>query len=259
MKVYLFTDKGKTRSINEDSILVISAEESVIINQSVSFFSERDIHVDCMCLVSDGMGGHESGEIASNIVCIEFKRWFKQLTKHKFNSDKEVVSSISSNFLKIDNILNQEAKSELHSPGATIAGILFLQKHGIFIFHAGDSRVYKSKGNILQQYTLDHNDYQMRIQNGLEGDELLHVGLTNCVGGGGEDNFLEVKKYDPKSKDSNSWIICSDGIHGFLNQDELEELTSEKEAELGFIQMKKILDEKYGSPDNLSIIALYKD
>jgi serine/threonine protein phosphatase PrpC len=135
--------------MNEDSLLFVDTKESLIINQTDVYFSAREVEGDFLCLVSDGMGGHASGEIASHVVCDEFKKWFELLPEKVLQFSEDLISALSVKFLEIDRFINQEITTESRSPGATVVGILFLQTLGTFIFHAGDSRVYRRKGRDL--------------------------------------------------------------------------------------------------------------
>jgi serine/threonine protein phosphatase PrpC len=76
MQGWIYTDIGHKRSINEDSILFVDKDNCIIINQSNSHLQSISSNGNFLALVSDGMGGHGSGEIASLKVCESFAHWF---------------------------------------------------------------------------------------------------------------------------------------------------------------------------------------
>ena len=81
MKSYYLTDTGKVRSHNEDSVTIIkNASEEVLM------------------VVSDGMGGHKAGEVASSLAVTHLGKRFSKLSS--IGSIKDAVSWINDNVLE---------------------------------------------------------------------------------------------------------------------------------------------------------------
>jgi len=245
MKVIIVTDKGLKRTNNEDSILFATAKDSVLFSDSPSSTAFREFEGPFIAIVSDGMGGYGGGELASKIVCSAYQK--------KFTIESDPENYLRSVFKKVNNEILQlsKEKQEYSNMGATIAGVYF-NGESFYSFHAGDSRVYHFHGKYLRQLTTDHNVSNLTTED--SGSQSR--ALTNCVAGGTENNFLEVKKINTELLAGNGRVlISSDGVHEFLDVEKIEEILSDENLER--IQESLISEiQKAGAPDNFSFIMI---
>src|SRR5262249_52938992 len=124
-----------------------------------------------LTIVADGMGGHASGEIASQMAVETVVEYFKNpQADHEitwpFKLDRgyrydlnRLVTGIKLANVKIFEAAQREL--QYRGMGTTIVGVLFLDDQ-VLIGHVGDSRVYRVRDNEIQQITEDHsllNDY----------------------------------------------------------------------------------------------------
>ena len=125
------TDVGIQRSHNEDAILVDG---------------ERGVFVIC-----DGMGGHASGAVASELAVATIAR---ALTTASPGGDEPLVHAIlAANQAVYD---RSALDAECHGMGTTVVGIRF-DGDNVHICHVGDSRIYLLRGGELFQVTRDHS------------------------------------------------------------------------------------------------------
>ncbi len=245
MKALIVTDKGLKRSNNEDSVLFITSSESVLFTDSPNSTAIKELEGPFIIIVSDGMGGYGGGELASKLVCNTYQKNFR-IESNPENYLKSIFKEVNKEILQLS-----IEKQEYKNMGATIAGLYFTNE-SYYTFHAGDSRVYHFHGKYLRQLTADHS--LSNITSADSGSQSR--ALTNCVAGGTEDNFLEVKKINSSLFEGNDKIlISSDGVHEFIDIEILEDILSEKVLEN--IQDRLIAEiQKAGAPDNFSFILI---
>jgi len=261
------TDTGKKRDHNEDSIL-----------------SDDKNH---LYIVADGIGGHGRGEYASeesihlvqdyllkaNHDTVDLEKKNEQLSQVNF----ENASDIGSNkFPQINQIIdalhlaNEKIYAENASNnsidkkrgmGTTFSGCWFLRKQKkVILFNIGDSRVYRLRDNILSQRTHDHSLRQQWIDNGQEGPKPPANIILRAIG--------PRPKVDPDIELANinrgdTWLICSDGLHGMLSNKIIEEFLLNRVRDQSLPNFKnfapRLVDKANyaGGLDNISVIIIH--
>ena len=233
MNIAYLCDKGLLREENEDSIWVDDIEN--------------------LFMVSDGMGGHEKGCVASTMVIDCFRMFPKEFNQNKWDKfNKKSIKSLLQVVLnkhveKVTKSLYSYAYEHLSKNeilGATIAGLYKVKSlNKWMIFHLGDSRVYKFSSFKLTQLTSDHTVSQFQ-------SHTLNKAIGNFPIISLEINYLNIKKND-------FLILCSDGVSDYLSNDELFDLIVKYYYSLALLcQYLKELIYKRGAKDNLSIIIL---
>jgi protein phosphatase len=140
------TDVGRKRKHNEDSFAI---------------YSEHGLY-----LVADGMGGHASGEVASQLA-VETMREFFQMTEedpertwpYKMDHSRGYEENRLITAIKLSNLRIFETAQSNHKQrgmGTTVVAI-FAVEDGIHIAHVGDSRVYRVRNHQMEQLTEDHS------------------------------------------------------------------------------------------------------
>lgn len=201
--------KGLVRDNNEDAVSV----GGVFLRDS-----ELDITVSTpsdgwfYLLVSDGMGGHENGEEASEFCLEEIK---EQLALHQITPDnfedeiREAAHYIS---YKLNGLAAE--RGQLRPMGCTLTGVIWHYGR-IWLVNAGDSRTYRFRGGMLRQLTTDETE------RGITGDPNASKLLLNCLGGG-TDGHLHVDSLDGKLLEGDVLLICSDGLNDMVSDEEIE-------------------------------------
>ena len=199
--------------------------------------------------VCDGMGGQESGEVASlcavkNLEIINEKGWNSNGWKKYKN---EVTSFLS---------------GEYENAGSTFAAIMLDGKR-LYFSNIGDSRIYLFRGGKLQRLSKDHTQAQLLVDNGLLSEEQAreHISahiLTAYIGAGDSfdnNDFLENTDLDLKNNDI--YFLCSDGMtDNLLDTDIEQEIKKEKDVGI-LINNLCSKARKNGSHDNITCMAIY--
>ena len=229
--------KGLVRDNNEDALSV----GGIILRDNVTNFTV-DISEDGFfyLLVSDGMGGHEDGEEASEFTLNELKEKFeqKQIGANSFEDDmRKMTNTISTQ-------LNQMAaeKGQQLPMGCTLTGIVW--HYGkIWLVNAGDSRTYRYRNGMLRQLTIDETE------RGITGDPNAEKYLLNCIGAG-QDGRLTIIDMEGKLLEDDILIICSDGLTDMVTDEQLEEALGEGANAANLYRLAC----EGGGVDNVSVI-----
>lgn len=229
--------KGLVRDNNEDALSV----GGIILRDNVTNFTV-DISEDGFfyLLVSDGMGGHEDGEEASEFTLNELKEKFeqKQIGANSFEDDmRKITNTISTQ-------LNQMAaeKGQQLPMGCTLTGIVW--HYGkIWLVNAGDSRTYRYRNGMLRQLTIDETE------RGITGDPNAEIYLLNCIGAG-QEGRLTIIDMEGKLLEDDILLICSDGLTDMVTDEQLEEALEEGNTAADLYRLAC----EGGGVDNVSVI-----
>lgn len=229
--------KGLVRENNEDALSIgglFLRDDST----SITLTTPEDGFF--YLLVSDGMGGHENGEQASQLTLEKLAEKFSngEISADNFEDDlRDCVYEISRK-------LNEEAArtGQSHPMGCTLTGVVW--HHGrIYLVNAGDSRTYRFREGMLRQLTTDETE------RGMSGNPDASKLLLNCIGGGAEGH-LKIESLDGKLLEGDTILVCSDGLSDMLPDDDIE---SELNSGSNIVDLVRRACEN-GGCDNISII-----
>jgi len=245
LDVYCISDIGCVREQNEDMILC--GGNIIRDSKLASLYSKSDFPL--IFAVADGMGGHNAGEIASEFAInkiLNFKEFFSSLIFLDFKSSFEkIIGMINDDLLKMGNY--DPLKKDL---GTTLTGIVFSNNY-ISTFNIGDSRIYKLRGGFLNQITKDHS-----LSQETQMDFVANNILTNCLGGGIINPYVDIESIAEKLVDEDIYLICSDGLYNMISTDDLEKILDSNKIlnEIGdeLVSIAK----KNGGKDNVSLILI---
>ncbi|MDM8552523.1 protein phosphatase 2C domain-containing protein [Desulfobacterales bacterium HSG2] len=237
MKVNYRTDTGKRRSHNEDSIIV---------DRKKGIF-----------LLADGMGGHQAGEVASRMAVEVAYDHLLTLLKPD-NTDTEIFRLMVSALLKAHRSIKMSSTEDnlsLMGMGTTL--ILMLVRMDIaYICHAGDSRAYLMRKDIIKQVTRDQTwgNYlidQKNVAREKVPPQSWHI-LTQAVG---VTNKIipELKKV--RLKEDDMLLLCSDGLTDMLPDKEIKEIARKYLFDRTAIALVEEANKK-GGKDNISVVLV---
>jgi len=241
------TDVGRVRKHNEDSYL---ADDKV------------GIYV-----VADGMGGHASGEVASaeaiDQIFSMVKRAQPAIDALRANSNDEtrapvrraIEAAIQAATYMIFGIAEQDPARK--GMGTTISCLLVVNDTAI-VGQVGDSRVYLLRNGLPVQITEDHTLINMQLKAGTITAEQAKTApyqnlITRAVG---VKDYVEVDTFVVECQPQDRFILVSDGVHGYLNEDEeITRLTSAPSLELC---CRQLVDHALarGGKDNATALAI---
>jgi len=227
------SDPGCVRSNNEDYFLVAPA---------IGLY-----------LVADGMGGAQAGEHASRLAAETIEQAVKQNGK-AMDSDGLVVAFGNANQRVMD---EAAGNPEMEGMGTTL--VAAVESNGeLLIASVGDSRVYTLENGTLQAITEDQtwvNEVGRRLgidEENLKNHPMRHV-LTMAIG---VSENLRVHTHRIKPSPGMLILLCSDGLHGVISEEELKKALSAQ----GSLEAKSkdliALARSHGGPDNITTVLL---
>jgi protein phosphatase len=181
-------------------------------------------------VVADGIGGHNAGEVASQMAVetlVDFVRATARGKEQTWPFTYDPQQSLAANRviagMRLANRKVHDAglrDAHLAGMGTTIVAALVDGDH-IVIGHVGDSRAYLMRGGRLDAMTRDHTWIAAMLEAEpsvrAEDHPMRHV-LTNGIGMR-EDVTPVVTEQSILAGDS--WLLCSDGVHGYTTEDVL--------------------------------------
>lgn len=234
MNIYAATRKGKNKEYSEDRIVV----GNIILNDEERLFENIS---PAIAGISDGVGGNDGGELASQFIC-------EKALSLKENDIIHKAEEINRNLIKY--ALGVKGKEKM---ATTFSAVIFGENPQFF--HIGNTRIYSVQGSYLKQLTTDHTTYNYLRFRGLyeEAESCNKSEIVSCFGGGTDRLFNP----DTENINARKTVITSDGIHDHVDIDCMEDIIcsekscAEKCAEL----MKTALEN--GSCDDMSIILIF--
>jgi len=206
--------RGCVRNNNEDMILV---GRSFIRNEDYQTMVELRDDKRLMLAVADGMGGHNSGEVASSETLHNLQFFFNDIPAGL--DDKSFRQMISEWLNSINLIIDSKGRvnDKLKGMGTTLVGIACYENR-IYILNCGDSRLYRLRDGKLRQMTTDHS---LKKETG----DVKHSSIvTNCIGGGCMSSFVDIDECTSDIQNKDIYLLCSDGLTDMLNDQEIETL-----------------------------------
>ncbi|MCX7748115.1 MAG: Stp1/IreP family PP2C-type Ser/Thr phosphatase [Clostridia bacterium] len=244
MRFGVKSDKGMVRETNEDSCNIIAGYTGIPV---------------CF-MVADGMGGHNSGEIASKTAVDFISKYILQ------NSGKLIKEE---DLPKVLIEMMGEANKEVYSKskeddafsgmGTTlIVGVVLNKK--FFVGHVGDSRVYLIRDGKIERLTTDHSFIEELVQNGTitreEAEKHPKRNIITRALGCFESIQIDTHVFNIKNEDI--YLLCTDGLTNQLTEAEIKEvIEGTNDPEMVCNELVKRANER-GGEDNISVIV-FKD
>lgn len=183
------THAGRVRPVNEDAV-------SVRIDLGVF-------------AVADGMGGHHAGTLASGTIVGGLA------SLERASHFEACAESVRSSLIKSHDELIGIGLSQtpVSTVGATVVALV-VDERRFACFWAGDSRVYRQRGDAIELLTRDHSLVQQMVDSGLidpaeaEHHPDSHV-VTRAVGAPGR---LELDSVSGEVRTGDLFLLCSDGL-----------------------------------------------
>lgn len=193
------TDIGKVRPHNEDSLVVLPP----------------------LFAVADGMGGHEAGEVASEIA-IE--------TLVAQAAEQIDVRNLGRAVTAANRAVIRSAQNGMGKPGmGTTMTAAAIDGFKLVIAHVGDSRAYLLHEGILQQITHDHSLVAELVSSGeITAEEARwHPQRSVITRALGSDIDMVPDLYELRMSPGDRLLLCSDGLSGMVTDDELQNILTE--------------------------------
>lgn len=233
------TDTGKSREQNEDAFAICD-----------------DLG---LYIVSDGMGGAQSGELASALVTQALPAEIGAPLDGTPSPESELAQRLTEAIGRLSRQMHEQSlqDSRLAGMGATVVACL-VREGAAVLAHMGDSRAYLFREGVLERLTEDHalGETLLRMGQISEEEAKEHPGrhmLTRNVGmaggAGPEVGLLTLKEGD-------RLLLCSDGLSTMVEALHIAEILASEPEPAGVCETLVRAANRAGGEDNITAVVL---
>lgn len=222
-----------------------------------------------LAILADGMGGYKAGEVASAIavtsIMAAVRTGLPKLGQNQADAKtgyhrqslllKQAIDVANRNIFDI-------ARSEPSCRGmGTTVVVLLLQDERLSVAHVGDSRLYRLRGEQLQQITSDHSLIQELVSRGLyTSEQALATTPRNLVTRAlGIESTVDIDILEERVRDGDLYLLCSDGLNDMVSDEEIRLTLGKYSANLAQSARELVrLANRKGGRDNVSVVLVRK-
>lgn len=239
MKYFGISDVGLVRKINQDCY-------SITTNKAQ----------DTLAIVCDGVGGGRSGDIASKAAASFLSDRFNNC--EAFSDDRQIREWLNKTITEVNAFVVSLALSKRKYEGmsTTLVAALFC-KLGTYVVNVGDSRAYYLSDEQLIKITKDHTLVETLVDQGLikPEDALKHPHRHVLINAIGIESEIKIDIFR-LSEPYELLMLCSDGLHGYLSDDEIQTHINIKQDIEHITQNLVDQANQKGGMDNVTIVLV---
>jgi protein phosphatase len=242
-KIGFRTDAGRRRSNNEDALLVLP---------------KYNIY-----MVADGVGGHNSGEVASRRAVSGVERFLARNPVGDAHRSERPDAALMEYFLRCFREINADicalSAAETANRGmATTAVLAHILRDRLFVVNVGDSRAYMIRSGGISRITADHSVVGVMIARGelTEDEARVHPRkneITRALGAAADilpDFFVtELLRGD-------RILMCTDGLYGELSDRDICHIVSQGESLNETCRMLVAGANANGGGENITVVCV---
>ncbi len=243
MRAYARTDIGKAREMNQDC-----------------YYVSKEINNMRLCILADGMGGYNGGEIASRLATASAREYIEERFE-KIEPTTENIQNLIKEAMDYANKVvykKSQENEELDQMGTTLE-ICIMYGNKVYIGHIGDSRIYRIRRNIIRRITTDHSYVETLVKDGtITREEAFYHPRKNILmkALGCTENIepdITAKGFLP----GDIILMCSDGLTNMLQEEEIYNIINKNIEEACDTLIERA--NELGGYDNISVIVVKKD
>jgi PPM family protein phosphatase len=250
LRSFGLSDRGRRRPHNEDAFMC---------DDALGLF-----------VVADGVGGHAKGEVASQEsveqICGFVRQGKALITEYLADPARDdkreqvrrlLESAVQSACYMVFGLAELDPAQKGMS--TTISALLIAGQYGVTA-QVGDSRIYRVRGGQGQQLTEDHTLVNYKLKQGLisEADARTMKGKNVITRAVGHKDYVEVDTRELEIQRGDRYLLCSDGLHGYLQAGELESVLSATTPEEAPAKFVAVANER-GGRDNITVVLVFVD
>ncbi len=243
VKLVARSEIGLVRENNEDKFDFYEPDESELLA------SRGKAYVVC-----DGMGGHNAGQIASELASKQFLYAYYHLGGGATEAGERAV--LQAHHYIADMARKVPSRKDM---GTTLTALILRQDEGMLV-HVGDSRCYRLRDGEFQRLSRDHTLVAQLVEQGLITPDMARTHpyknvIRQAVGIVSEDEPLrpDVEVFPVQAGDL--FLLCSDGLTDMVDDTEIAEiLTSLPPTRAAWRLVDRALAQ--GGHDNITVMLV---
>lgn len=232
-------NKGLVRENNEDACFVIPS---------------HDVYI-----VADGVGGNNSGEVASTTAVSEIAAFVNSAGLENCKSAEEIFGFFYEALEIANNNIYELGMENPENRGmATTAVVAYVKDGEAYVSNVGDSRAYLFRDGKLNQITTDHTYVNELIKKGLITEEEAenHKQKNVITKALGTEMLAEPDFFKVTTAKDDVLMLCSDGLHGEVPREAMEIILSRNRSmnETCSLLVEEAL--RFGGRDNITVVCI---
>ncbi len=245
------THPGRMRDHNEDQYFVYEISKG-----------RSDQPLPAFYMVADGMGGHESGEVASDTISAALKAWLDEFSSRKSGRATQKLGETPEEAIKTaiqeaNVAVFQQARKRQSDMGATVTAALVVGEQA-FVANVGDSRTYLFRRGKLDQVTRDHSVvFSLMAAGQIQRDEIYtHPQRNQIYRSLGEKANVEVDVFPRDLEPGDILILCSDGLWEMVRDSQIAEIVRSARNPQEACDRLVEAANRNGGEDNITVIVV---
>lgn len=235
------TDMGQVRENNEDKFDFYEPEDPTLLAARGCFYA-----------VADGIGGAQAGQIASEMM-------LKHVIATYYSTPAgDIQGAMQAAIVAANERIYQLARMipERQGMGTTLIGALFVEDR-VVIAQVGDSRAYLLRAGQMRQVSQDHSWVEEQVRAGLMSrEDAEHSPFRNVITRSiGAMASVVPDFYEEKALPGDCWVLCSDGLSGYVDGAEMAQIVSSQSPSEATRQLVELANAR-GGRDNITVFVL---
>ena len=239
MKTAYLTDRGRRRPTNEDSVKTC---------EDLGFF-----------MLADGVGGNRSGEIASRSALEALEKFIRHNPPEWLGSRDEIFRYFRAAVTYVNQFIIKLSEAKPQYAGmATTLVFAYIRDEEMYVANVGDSRVYLTHGNMIQQITDDHTYVNDLVKMGAITKDEAHLHarknvITRAIGANANN---EPDCFSVPLEKGDKVLLCSDGLYDEVDDETLLRTLNAYDDMGKCVEKLVALANQNGGNDNISVICV---
>ncbi len=213
----------------------------------------------CFCVLSDGLGGHVGGDVASKLAVQHTLDWFRRTPEFSPLAVKASLEASNSAIMR-----EQQCNAPLKQMRATAVILCIETKHDMAVWgHTGDSRLYLFRQGRIMEQTRDHSVLQTMVDAGYMHEEDLRVSANRSqlisALGNSEQFDASITPAAFSLLHGDVFLLCTDGLWENVNEGDMERLLGAATSSTEWVDAleSQVLARGHAGQDNYSAIAVW--
>lgn len=235
------TNVGRVRELNEDSY---------------SIFGFDGAQPPGICILADGMGGHNAGEVASQNAVT----FVHEILNDSFAVDQSEIPGLLTEAAAYanDEIYKLSISDNDRQGMGTTLVISYIVDGTAYIANIGDSRAYAIRDDVICRITVDHSIVEELVAEGsITHEEAMHHPQRNIITRAvGTNPSVKSDIFEYTYMPGDVMLMCSDGLCGLLTDDEILQIVKGGESMESITNNLIEAALNAGGHDNVTVIGL---
>jgi protein phosphatase len=206
--------------------------------------------------VTDGMGGHAAGEVASEMTI----QAVGEVVERYVLADDADPAAVLQEALQTANkeVFDRAAREPERANMGCTAAVIWVMMDKYAIAHVGDSRIYRMRRGRLEALTKDHSYVQELVDRGTITPEEAATHsqrnvITRAIGG---NSTVETDTSTGDLEPGDTFLLCTDGLCGVVSEAEAEKRVASARRLQSLCEALVEDARKAGGPDNVTVAAV---